>query len=73
MDSENQEKAKEPQDSYGKNRIQFFGSFEEMNEFDLKEMAKLTPVQRLQNMTGMLLAMYKTELQTPMSKSIFFK
>ncbi len=70
--------AKEPIAGYQKpgseNTIRFFSSFEEMNEYDHKEMAALTPEQRLQNITGMIMEMYKEELSKPMSDlTIYFK
>ncbi|MFI5218552.1 MAG: hypothetical protein ACHQNT_03605 [Bacteroidia bacterium] len=71
-------KVKEPAAAYkkknGGNKIVFFNSFEEMNEYDQKEMARLTPVQRLQNITGMLMEVYRIELKKPVSDmSIYFK
>ena len=69
---------KEPSPEYHKtgdaNTIHFFSSFEEMNDYDHKEMAKLTPEQRLQNITGMIMEMYKQELSKPMTDlTIYFK
>ena len=45
-----------------------------MNEYDQKEMARLTPVQRLQHITGMLMQVYREELDKPVTDmSIYFK
>lgn len=43
-------------------RIHFFSSFEEMNEYDLKEMAQSTPQERFQNITRLIKSLYKKEL-----------
>ncbi len=65
--------AGEPQPGYSK-KIRFFTSFEEMNESDLYEMASSTPVQRLQRVTGMIMAMFKNELSHEMTElTIHFK
>jgi hypothetical protein len=70
--------ANEPISGYQKpgaeNTIRFFSSFEEMNEYDHKQMASLTPELRLQNITGMIMEMYKEELSKPMTDlTIYFK
>ena len=69
---------KEPAAAYkkknGAKEIIFFNSFGEMNEYDQKEMARLTPVQRLQNITGMLMEVYRKDLEKPVSDMcIYFK
>ncbi len=65
MDS-NKEKDKnevnEPAPGYD-NRITFFKSFEEMNEHDHMEMAKLSYVERMQQLNFLIRNMYKKELE----------
>ena len=70
--------SEEPQVPYQKSTddkaIRFFSSFEEMNEYDHKQMAALTPIQRLQNITRLIIEMYKQELDKPMTDmTIYFK
>jgi hypothetical protein len=62
----------EPDNSYG-NKITFFKSFEEMNEHDHREMASHDPIQSLQIITGMIMEMYKEELQQENDLTIHFK
>jgi len=78
---ENKDKAKadigqghisKPKSRYGKPRIRFFNSFEEMNEADAIEMAGFTPIQNFEQATQMILAFYAAELQMPMDKKIHF-
>jgi hypothetical protein len=40
----------EPEVTYGRPELVFFNSFEEMNEYDRVEMAKLSPEETLQQM-----------------------
>lgn len=44
----------EPATAYGKGKLQFFGSFEEMNEADRKEMASLSPLECLQRLRQLI-------------------
>ncbi len=48
-ESENENQINEPAVPYSMN-IKIFHSFEEQEEFDRKEMAMLTPIQRLQHL-----------------------
>jgi hypothetical protein len=74
MQTENEDsQASEPKSDYNMN-IVFFKSFEKMNVYDHQEMASHTPVQRLQNITGMIMKMYENELKHPMTElTIHFK
>jgi hypothetical protein len=49
---------KEPEVDYSGKKIIFFKSFEEMNEFDARERAELTPEENLSIVTGMRLRRY---------------
>lgn len=66
--------AEEPETAYGEKRITFFDSFEEMNEYDLRSYAKMTPEERLHTVYIMRKA-YQTESTTekPFGKHIYFK
>ena len=78
MEKEGAKKAKsiinEPELVYQKTKITFFGSFEEMNGADAKEMALLTPVEHFQNATALIKKFYAKELAagTP-ARKIHFK
>ena len=65
MDTENKDKANEPQSAYN-NKIVFFNSFEEMNEYDYRERATLSPEEALSEVTYMRLTQYP-ELNTNMN------
>ena len=54
-------------------KISFFTSFEEANEADAKEMARLTPEEHLQNVTVLTEQVFADELKKPMYKKLFFK
>lgn len=65
---------KEPQIDPGKWKLTFFSSFEEMNEADAKEMASFTPLQHLQNATGLIKIFYANELKKKFNGfKIYFK
>jgi hypothetical protein len=74
MEIDNEEnKTNEPKPDYSKQMV-FFKSFEEMNEYDHKEMALLTPSERMQNITAMIMEIYRNELKQPMTDlTIYFK
>lgn len=55
--------AEEPLATYGANRLQFFNSFEEMEQADAKEMALLSPVEHLQNATALIKRVFTQELK----------
>lgn len=69
-------KVEEPEVAYEKamdKTVRFFSSFEEMNDYDLKDMAAHTPVDRLKNITFMLQSLYSEELQKPFDFTLHFK
>ena len=45
------------------NQIIFFNSFEEMNEYDLQEMANSTPEERFKHITYMIQHLYADKLK----------
>lgn len=55
-----------------KKTLTFFKSFEEMNEADAKEAAKMDPLENLKNATAMIQAIYKDELKKEMVLRITF-
>ena len=63
----------EPLIGYTKARFRFFNSFEEMNEADIEEMARFTPLQNFEQVTQLLLNFYSDVLQMPMDKKIHFR
>lgn len=63
----------EPQQAYGEKEMMFFNSFEEMNDYDHRQMAMHTPLQRLQYMTGFISQIYSDELSHKMDLTIHFK
>lgn len=63
----------EPQLSYGDKEIKFFNSFEEMNDYDHRQMALDTPIQRLQYITRFISDIYRDELKAEMDRIIHFK
>ena len=67
-------KAEEPLTRNHPNKITFFSSFEEMNEYDIREMAKKAPLENLQQMTAFIEHMFAEELKEPFSDfKIHFK
>ncbi len=70
---EKQNEVKEPRVNYGEKEMMFFSSFEEMNEYDHRQMAKDTPLQRLQYITTFISEMYADELKAKMDLTIHFK
>ena len=73
MSEDNKGKADEPVVPYGK-EIVFFKSFEEMNDYDHKLMASRSPIERLQNITKMIMGLYHDELKNKMNDlTIHFK
>jgi len=72
------EKTEEPTPVYGeasgKDTLRFFTSFEEMNEFDLTEMANSSIHIRFQNILILINSIFSKELQVPLEdKTIKFK
>ena len=57
-EGENKNKVNEPQAEYKKPEIQFFNSFEEMNESQYAHWLSLTPVQRLAEHYTLLTGIY---------------
>ncbi len=51
--------------SENKNSLCFFTTLAEKNTSDLKEMANSTPTKRLQNITCLIMNMYRMELNKP--------
>ncbi|MBY0427251.1 MAG: hypothetical protein K2Q22_16570 [Cytophagales bacterium] len=47
MEGQDTDNAKDPQPEYLHSRLRFFKSFEEMNEYDAKQMAALSPLECL--------------------------
>lgn len=56
----------EPLVSYAREEVNIFKSFEEMEEQDALEMARLSPVQHLQHVTEYILYAYAKELKHKM-------
>lgn len=74
QNQENKNKLEEPDISYqGKQQVQIFHSFEEMNEADAREMAFIDPVIHLQNASSLAKKVFSEELKKPMDKTIKFK
>jgi len=70
---EDKTEVNEPQAEYGDKEMIFFNSFEEMNEYDHRLYASLTPEECLSEVTAMRLRMYphlKTNLY-PWGKEIY--
>jgi len=66
-------KVNEPETVYGKNRIRFFNSFEEMNDSDAREMANIDGITHLRNATALIKRLYGKELKQKMVYKIHFK
>jgi CRISPR-associated endonuclease Csn1 len=60
----------EPQAMYLKNKIKISGSFEEMNESDLSEIAATPPDVNLKNTVDLIKSLYKNELDEPIDPNI---
>lgn len=71
-DTDNAAQAHEPEAPYKKASIRFYASFEEMNAADHEELAAMSGVQHLMNVTYMLQHMYKDELRTEPWRHIHF-
>lgn len=70
-------RVEEPKSAYdsgnSEKTIHFFTSFEEMNEYDHREMAKFTPLERLQHITEFIKHAYADELKKKMTElTIYF-
>lgn len=70
---EQKAEANEPQAGYGDKEIMFFNSFEEMNDYDHRQMALDSPLQRLQYITRFISDIYRDELKDEMDRIIHFK
>ncbi len=57
------QEAQEPVSPYQGMEITFCNSFEEMNEVDAREMARLSPLQHLKNATTLIEAVYADALK----------
>lgn len=66
---EKSSQANEPESAYSNKsgKIVFFNSFEEMNEYDIKQMALAKPVENLQQVTEMLKRFFADELKQPLT------
>ena len=53
--------------------VRFFSSFEEMNVYDIQDMADRTPSERLRNITFMLQNLFSEELQKPFDFTLHFE
>lgn len=62
MDEE-KDKVEEPETTYQYKTIRFFSSFEEENEATAKMNAEISPVEHLQNVTGMVQQLYADKLR----------
>lgn len=62
----------EPLVPFKSNSIQFFGSFEEMNEANAKEMAEFTPIEHLQHITEYIMHAYADELKNKITDLIIY-
>ena len=66
--------AEEPKTEYSSGSLQKFGSFEEMNDADLLEMASFSPLERMSHITQLLKQFYAQELKSKFSDfTIHFK
>lgn len=67
-------KAEEPIPVYGENRIIFFKSFEEMNDFDHHYYSTLSYNERLNQLISMLSRIYRAQLEKKptLGNKIFF-
>lgn len=63
----------EPETIYQKTSMRAFGTHEEMNEVNAKEMATLSPAEHLQNATDLTKKLFAEELRKPMDKKIRFR
>jgi|GEM_PF-1753902 hypothetical protein len=67
------EQVNEPVAVFNKSKLTMFNSFEEMNEYDIKEMALFSPTQRFQHITELLKRMFAKELKKKMDLKIHFE
>ncbi len=63
-------KLNEPQAVYERTGLRFFGSFEEAEQADAKDMAALTGEQHFANAHLLICAIYKEALKEPFDKTI---
>ncbi|MDO8995959.1 MAG: hypothetical protein Q7U77_04990, partial [Sediminibacterium sp.] len=63
----------EPETTYQKSHLRTFGTNEDMNEADAKEMASFSPAEHLQNATKLTRKLYAEELKKPMNKKLRFR
>ncbi len=59
--------------NYRNHKMKIFISFEESNEADAKEMAKLTENQHLKNANQLIKTIYKEALKKPIDKRLKFE
>ena len=62
-----------PQAVYQKTSLRAFGTHNEMNEADAKEMAALSPAEHLQNAVDLSRKVFEEELRKPMNKKLRFR
>ncbi len=62
-EEEKKDNLKEPLAEYKSKRMQFFSSFEDEAEANIREQLKLTPEQRLANATALIKKIYSEELK----------
>lgn len=63
----------EPETIYQKSHLRTFGTLDEMNEADAKEMAALSPTEHIQNATELTKKLFAEELKKPMNKKLRFR
>ena len=63
----------EPETVYQKTSLRAFGTHDEMNEADAKEMAALSPAEHLQNAADLTRKLFAEELKKPMNKKLRFR
>jgi hypothetical protein len=67
-------KVNKPEVEYSKWKLKIFHSFEEANEFDAMECAKLSPIENLQNTTELIKRIFANELSKKyLPNKIYFK
>jgi len=71
-EEKNKNRVSEPQAEYRKPEIQFFKSFEEMNESQYLHWLSLSPEQRLAEHYLLLTAAYNYKGKTPLYDKIYF-
>jgi hypothetical protein len=63
-------KVSEPSATYRKSKkhsLTFFSSYDEMNEFDIKEMGQLTAEERFKHITFMVQSLYRDTIKATMT------